>query len=89
MKVSCDLSHDAAGHSCICTVVGEPVMPKEDAPDTLWFLVIFVLFGLFLIAFGFLIATLISRKCHQVYSSGRYSCKHNHTFWPADFIMQF
>lgn len=58
------------------TVVGGPVMPKEDAPDTLWFLVIFILFGLFLIAFGFLTVALTSRKCYRVYSSGKYFCKH-------------
>ena len=55
------------------------MMPKEDAPDTLWFLVIFVLFGLFLIAVGFLIVTLVSKECYRVYSTGKYFCEHTIT----------
>ena len=66
-------------YACSHSVVGGPVMPEVDAQDTLWFLVIFVLFGLFLIALGFLTVALIFRKCNRVYSFGKYSCKHKCT----------
>lgn len=54
-------------------------MPEEDAPDTLWFLVIFVLYGLFLLAFGIVIVAVASKKCRRVYATGRYSCKNMST----------
>ena len=63
-------------HASLHSLVGGPVMPEVDAPNTLWFLVIFVLFGLFLVAFGLLIVALISRECNRVYSFGKYSCKY-------------
>ena len=64
---------------CVIAVdstVGDPVTP-EDAPNTLWFLVIFVLFGLFLVTLGIVILTVIFRKYRWVQSGG-YSCKHEH-----------
>lgn len=67
------------------SVVSDPVMPEVDAPvipeldasDTLWFLVIFVLFGLFLVSLGIVILSVIFRKFRHIQSGG-YSCKHEH-----------
>ena len=56
----------------------EPVMSEVDAPNTLWFLVIFVLFGLLIVAVAIVVVSVMSKKFHRVYSSGRYSCKHEH-----------
>jgi len=50
-------------------------MPEEDAPNTIWFLVIFVLFGLVLVAFAFLAIVLILKRCVGDYSGGKYACK--------------
>lgn len=57
-------------------VVDNPVTPEEDAPNTIWFLVIFVLFGLLLVAFGFLAIVLLSRRCMGEFSGGKFSCKY-------------
>ena len=59
------------------SIVSDPVMPEVDDPDTLWFLVIFVLDGLFLVSLGIVILSVILRKCRHIQSGG-YSCKHEH-----------
>lgn len=63
----------------VYSTVSDPVTPEEDAPDTLWFLVNFVLLGLFLVALGIVILSVIYRKCRRIQSGG-YSCKHGHNF---------